>query len=122
VTWLVQLVGLLLRALLPQLAERMRPTAEDAAPSKAEAERLRTRVREHWSARAIVAWVLLSATAFAAIGCEPHMVYVPEGAPVRLRETVRDVRVWVRGADGRPVAGRMDLPEGWYALPMPEEE
>jgi len=26
------------------------------------------------------------------------------------------------GSDGKPVAGVMDLPEGWYALPMEPEE
>jgi hypothetical protein len=55
-------------------------------------------------------------------GCGARTIYVPHGTPVRLRETVEDVEVWVRDADGEPVAGRMDLPEGWYALPMPEEE
>ncbi len=49
-------------------------------------------------------------------------IYVPDGTPVRLRETVRDAKVWVKDADGKPVAGKMDLPEGWYALPMPEDE
>ncbi len=49
-------------------------------------------------------------------------IYVPHGTPVRLRETVEDVKVWVKDADGQPVAGKMDLPEGWYSLPMPEDE
>jgi len=49
-------------------------------------------------------------------------IYVPHGTPVRLRETVKDAKVWVKDADGKPVAGRMDLPEGWYALPMDDEE
>ena len=49
-------------------------------------------------------------------------IYVPHGTPVRLRETVEDVKVWVKDADGQPVAGRMTLYEGWYSLPMPEDE
>ena len=55
-------------------------------------------------------------------GCGVRTVYVPHGTPVRLRETVEDVKVWVKDADGDPVAGEMDLYEGWFALPMPEEE
>ena len=51
-----------------------------------------------------------------------HTVYVPHGTPVRLRETVRDAKVWVKDADGRVVGGRMDLPEGWYALPVDGED
>ena len=53
-------------------------------------------------------------------GCT-RTIYVPHGTPVRLRETVKDVKVWVKDADGEPVAVRMDLYEGWYALPLEEE-
>jgi hypothetical protein len=53
-------------------------------------------------------------------GCT-RTIYVPHGTPVRLRETVKDVKVWVKDADGQPVTGRMDIYEGWYALPMPSE-
>jgi hypothetical protein len=49
-------------------------------------------------------------------------IYVRHGTPVRLRETVEDVKVWVKDADGQVVPGRMDLYEGWYSLPMDEEE
>jgi len=55
------------------------------------------------------------------IGCV-RTIYVPHGTPVRLRETVKDVKVWVKDAGGEPVAGRMDLPEGWYAVELDDEE
>jgi len=54
-------------------------------------------------------------------GCV-RTIYVPHGTPVRLRETVKDVKVWVKDSGGEPVAGRMDLYEGWFALPMPADE
>jgi len=54
-------------------------------------------------------------------GCV-RTIYVPHGTPVRLRETVKDVKVWVKDAGGKPVAGRMDLPEGWYAVELDDEE
>jgi len=54
-------------------------------------------------------------------GCV-RTVYVPHGTPVRLRETVKDAKVWVKDADGKPIAGKMDLPEGWYALPVDGED
>ena len=54
-------------------------------------------------------------------GCV-RTIYVPHGTPVRLRETVKDVKVWVKDADGESVAGRMDLYEGWYALPLEEDK
>lgn len=49
-------------------------------------------------------------------------VYVPHGDAVRLRETVKDVKVWVKTKDGDTVPGKMDLHEGWYCLPMEDEE
>jgi len=54
-------------------------------------------------------------------GCV-RTIYVPHGTPVRLRETVKNAKVWVKDANGEPVPGRMDIPEGWYALPLEESE
>jgi hypothetical protein len=65
-------------------------------------------------------WLLVPALLLG--GCGVRTIYVPHGTPVRLRETVEDVKVWVKDADGQPVAGRIDLYEGWFALPMPEDE
>jgi hypothetical protein len=48
-------------------------------------------------------------------GCV-RTIYVPHGTPVRLRQTVKDVKVWVKDSGGEPVAGKMDLYEGWYVL------
>jgi len=55
-------------------------------------------------------------------GCGVRTIYVPHGTPVRLRETVRGVKVWVKDADGTPRAGKMDMPEGWYCLPVDVED
>lgn len=54
-------------------------------------------------------------------GCV-RTVYVPHGTPVRLRETIKDAKVWVKDADGQVIAGEMNLPEGWYCLPVDDEE
>ena len=52
-------------------------------------------------------------------GCGTRTVLAPAGEPVRLRAAIPRAPVWVKGADGRPVAGEMTLPEGWYCLPDP---
>lgn len=44
-------------------------------------------------------------------------IYVPHGAAVRLRQNVKNVKVWVKDKDGVSVEGKMSLPEGWYCLP-----
>ena len=70
--------------------------------------------------RRLVWFLVLGSTILC--GCATRTIYVPDGEPVRLRETVRDAKVWVMDASGQPVAGIMDLPEGWYCLPLDNEE
>jgi len=55
-------------------------------------------------------------------GCATRVVLVPPGEPVRLRETVRNAKVWVADKDGKEIPGVVDLPEGWYVLPDPGPE
>jgi hypothetical protein len=43
-------------------------------------------------------------------------VYVPAGTPVRIRETIRNVKIWVRDASGVEAESEMDIPEGWFAV------
>jgi len=67
-------------------------------------------------ALALLTCAIVWLTGFA--GCV-KTVYVKPGEPVRLREDVKDVAVWVQGEDGEWIAGRVDLSNGWYALPDP---
>lgn len=124
--WLIELIVAVLRALLPAAfaAGREAATAEDGARQSELRERLCERVRERWS-RAVLPLLLigtLSCVALCGAGCAPRTIYVPAGEPVRLRETIEDAKVWVLDADGKPIAGVMDLPEGWFCLPMDNEE
>ena len=52
-------------------------------------------------------------------GCAERVVMGPPGEPVRLRETVKRVKVWVADGQGKEIPAVVDLPEGWYALPDP---
>ena len=49
--------------------------------------------------------------------CATRTIYVPHGQPVRLRQTLKNVKVWVYDKAGNAVEGEIDLPEGWYCLP-----
>ena len=51
-------------------------------------------------------------------GCFTRTVYVPAGQPVRLRQSVRSVKIWALDEAGKPVKGVIDLPEGWFVGPM----
>ena len=69
--------------------------------------------------KSVIMWVLALYLMLCA-GCN-RTVYVPDGAAVRLRETVKRVDVWI-WVDGAWEAGRMDLPEGWYVMPLTDDE
>jgi len=99
--WLVAILTAVLQALLPWVVKRSRPTAEDAGPDLDTRDKLRAKVRD-------------------GAGCV-RTIYVPHGTPVRLRQTVKDAKVWVKDSGSEPVAGRMDIPEGWYCLPVASE-
>jgi hypothetical protein len=39
-----------------------------------------------------------------------------------LRQDVKNVKVWVKTKDGEIIPGKMTLPNGWYCLPLEEED
>ena len=65
-----------------------------------------------WIARLIPICALVCVISCATV----KTVYVPEGGPVRLRETVPNAKVWVQDEKGVWVEATFDLPAGWYAL------
>jgi len=105
----------LLRALIPALVHASKDTAEDGAPATELRDSLRRRVRETWGKAARVGVLVVCLVSLS--GCFTRTIYVPDGTPVRLRQTIKKAKVWVLDKDGKPVASEMDLPEGWYALP-----
>ena len=92
---------------------------EDAQRRPELRARLRKKLRSYKRGRGLaIVWLTLI---FFFAGCGDRVVYVPYGEPTQLAETVRKVQVWTVDADGKPIRGKMDLPEGWYALPDPGE-
>ena len=49
--WIVALITAVLQALLPWLARRSQPSAEDADPDRDTRDRLRAKVRKTWGKR-----------------------------------------------------------------------
>jgi len=113
-------LAVLLQVLLPMILNRKPDTMEDSAPQKGVTSRLQSRIRSTWGSGA-AALILLAAICPLG-GCmlqsQVKTVYVKEGDPVRIRETIKGAKVWVMDKDGTAVPGVMDLPDGWYALPL----
>ena len=115
---LIEILTAILRALIPALVQSSPDTAEDGRRDPVLKGRLDERIKATWGKAGGTAGALLCLCLLCG-GCWIRTVYVPHGEPVRLREKIRDAAVWALDADGKPVAGKMTLPEGWYALPDP---
>jgi len=46
--WMIAVLTAFFQALLPWVASKSRPTAEDGDPDKQTRDKLRAKVREHW--------------------------------------------------------------------------
>ena len=119
-TWLAAIISAIVQALVAILAKRSKPTSEDGAKQAELRNRLRDEVRRKWSGKKLPVIAFLVAV-LALPGCATRTIYVANGEPVRLRETVRNAKVWVLDENGEPTAGVMDLPAGWYCLPVSQE-
>lgn len=76
----------------------------------------------HRAQRKILATLAICAIALLA-GCGTRTVLVPAGEPVRIAEPTK-TSVWVKTADGKWVksSGKVTIPEGWYALSIPDDK
>lgn len=110
-TVLIEFVVALLKAFLPEIVAGTEDTHSVAIPEDPGLEgRLRARV-------ATAGWVVLFCLVLPLSGCGTRTVYVPDGTPVKLRETLKCVKVWVKTKDGKTEALEMDIQEGWFVLP-----
>lgn len=115
--WVGQIVVWILRAVFVWFQSQS--TGAGAVDGRADPQvktRLRDRIRDAWWLPVVALLVLLA-------GCAAtRAVYVPAGEPVRLRQTVRNVKVWLPDEQGVGVPGVVDLKEGWYCLDYGEQE
>jgi len=116
--FIIQIVVAVLQAFMPAVLNR-KDSFEDANKQTAIKKKLNQKIIKSWGKVAlpfILMCVFLT-------GCvSTKTVYISDGEPVRIRETIKNAKVWTLDADGRPVAGKMDIPAGWYALPFTDEE
>ena len=107
------IVEIVIRALLPALLSGATPAVQDGARQSLLRKALQDRVRDVWGPLVLV--MLLTA------GCN-RTIYVQPGEPVRIRETIKNAKVWVMDKEGQPTPGVMDIPAGWFALPVDLKE
>ena len=108
---IIELFLKIILELFPVVRDATTDTTEESKQQPQLKKRLQDKIR-------CAGWVpiLLSVILLSVGGCGTHSIYVPNGEPVRLREDLDNVKVWVMTEDG-PKAAEMDLPNGWYCLP-----
>ena len=114
---IIQIIVAVLQAVLPAMINR-KDTFEDAKKQISLKKRLNEKIDNSWGKVAvplILACLLLG-------GCTNKIIYVADGEPVKIRETIEDAKVWTLDSSGTPVAGKMDIPAGWFALPETRED
>jgi len=117
---IITVIAAIARVLLPAIINDDRLAMYDHDPGDSLRKRARDRVSRQWGALCVAGLCVVIGG-----GCMfgPRAVYVHDGDPVRIRETVEDVPVWVVGADGETIEpSTMDIREGWYALPIPPSD
>lgn len=113
--FLVKLIVGILKFVLPAIMKKSKAGYIEASPQKEVKKSFQDNVRKHWGiTTALFCMFMLT-------GCFDKTIYVPDGTPVKLRETIKNAKVWIMTKDG-PVAREMDLPEGWFAAPVNLDE
>jgi hypothetical protein len=71
------------------------------------------------SHRALRAVAVLTAVLILLIGegCFTRTVYVPSGKTVRLRQDIKEAKIWAKDSEGKLTPGVLDLKEGWFIGP-----
>ena len=115
---IIQIIVAILQAVLPAMLNR-KDTFEDAKKQTLLKKRLNDRIDKSWGkvvVPLVLACILLG-------GCtSSKIIYVPDGEPVKIRETIKNAKIWTLDSQGKPVAGKMDIPAGWFALPDKRED
>jgi predicted secreted protein len=121
---LLLILEVVLRIVLPECVriykERSTGNSETGAPATPLKDALRAKVLVKWGSVLILVLVF-GGCQLAMLKKETRTVYVPDGTPVRLRATIEKAPVWVLDKDGIPIESIMDIPEGWFALPVDSE-
>ena len=111
-SFLAELIAALIKAFFPIMKESAQDSYTVAVPRTELKERLNNKILNHWGKFCLVFCLCLLS------GCFQRTIYVPDGTPVKLAETVKNVKVWVITEDG-PKLVTMDLPEGHFVLSDP---
>ena len=113
---LAAVIAGIVKVLLEWAVSNWKKTAQDSNPDSKLKAKLTKAVKDART-KVIILLIVLTVT-----GCATRTIYVSDGDPVRLRQDVKNVKIWVYDLNGEPVASIITLPEGWYCLPVPEDK
>ncbi|MBI9017376.1 MAG: hypothetical protein JEZ07_08970 [Phycisphaerae bacterium] len=113
---LAAIIIAVLRLLVPAVVDYYKPKYKQADNQSTVKAALARKIRQSWPV------VLLLLFMITITGCvNTRTIYVPDGTPVKLRETVKNVKVWIM-VDGRQQPSTMNIPAGWYCVALDEDQ
>ena len=110
---IINLVIALARVIFPAMLDSAKPEHIEAKSQPKLKKQLRKQIMGKWYVALALLFVICAS------GCKlfTRTIYVPHGEPVKLAQPLKGVAVWVMTPDGQ-VLTQMDIPEGWYCLPL----
>ena len=110
---IINIVIALARVIFPAMLDSAKPTHIEATTQPKLKKQLRKQIMGKWYIALALLFVICTS------GCKlfTRTIYVPHGEPVKLAQPLKGVAVWVMTPDGQ-VLTQMDIPEGWYCLPL----
>ena len=110
---IINLVIALARVIFPAMLDSAKPEHIEAKSQPKLKKQLRKQIMGKWYVALALVLVLCAS------GCKlfTRTIYVPHGEPVKLAQNLSGVAVWVMTPQGQ-VLTQMDIPEGWYCLPL----
>jgi len=105
----------LLKIILPAILNKSNDSYAEAHRQKDLTMNIKSRINNVWGQRLSVLLLCCFLSA-----CYTKTIYVPDQVPVRLRQELKDVKVWVVAEDGSVYESTMDLKEGWFVISLPQ--
>ena len=107
---LAPVVELILKSLAGAIVQAAPDTTEVAKPDMQVKKAMENKIKAALKIATSSILILMLAG-----GCFTKTVYVEAGTPVKLRQSVPNVLVWIPDSKGKLTAGEVTIPEGWWA-------
>ena len=113
--FLVDLITAILAKVVPAWIKKSKQSMDKGAKPGTQEGKIKEKLKKD-------GWIVVFFAIFLFCSCATRVVYIEPGKSVRLRETVKNVKVWVKTDQGEVLPGVADLKEGGFYIPHIDQE